>query len=132
MEKDLSWVFSMKTIAVVGISRDKTKPSYYVPKYLKENGFTIIPVNLSASEILGEKVYTRLSDIPLPVDIILMFRPSEEIPDSLKDILLIHPRVLWMQQGIHNDEVRQSAEAHGIYVVMDRCMMIEHRQIYGD
>jgi len=131
MEKDLSWIFSLKTIAVVGISRDVTKPAYYVPKYLKDNGFTIIPVNPSASEILGEKVYTRLSDIPSPVDIVLMFRPSEKVSDSLDDILAVHPRVLWMQQGICNDDVKRSAETHGIYVVMDRCMMVEHRRLYG-
>jgi hypothetical protein len=132
MEKDLSWIFSLKTIAVVGISRDDTKPAYYVPKYLKDNGFTIIPVNPSASEILGEKVYLRLPDIPSPVDIVLMFRPSEKVADSLEDILAVHPRVLWMQQGIYDDDVKRSAETHGIYVVMDRCMMREHKRLYGD
>jgi len=132
MSEDLSWVYSLKTIAVVGASRDKKKPSHYVPKYLKEKGYTIIPVNPSASEILGETCYSRLEDIPGLADIVLVFRPSEQVPEVLSGILQVNPHVLWMQLGIKNEEVKKEAETHGIYVVMDKCMMQEHKQIFGD
>jgi hypothetical protein len=132
MKEDISWIYSLKTIAVVGMSRDTAKPAYYVPKYLKNIGFTIFPVNPAADEILGEKAYSRLTAISEPVDIVLMFRPSEEVPDFLEDILTVHPRVLWMQLGIKNESVKEEAEQHDIFVVMDRCMMQEHKKIYGD
>lgn len=131
MKADLSWIYSLKTIAVVGASRDERKPSYYVPKYLKDRGYTIIPVNPSASEIWGEKSYKSLKDIPFPVDIVLMFRPSQEVGDFLPDIIESSPKVLWMQLGIVNHEVKAEAEKHNIYVVMDRCMMVEHKKIFG-
>ena len=131
MKADLSWIYSLKTIAVVGASRDERKPSHYVPKYLEDRGYTIIPVNPSASEILGEKSYKSLKDIPFPVDIVLMFRPSQEIGDFLPDIIKSSPKVLWMQLGIVNHEVKAEAEKHDIYVVMDRCMMVEHKKIFG-
>lgn len=129
MKEDLSWIYSLKTIAVVGASRDERKPSHSVPKYLKERGYTIIPVNSSAPNILGEKSYERLEDIPYPVDIVLMFRPSEEINKFMPAILEGSPKVLWMQLGISNQEAKAEAEKHGIYVVMDKCMMQEHKRM---
>ncbi|MBU7043652.1 MAG: CoA-binding protein [Theionarchaea archaeon] len=132
MEEDISWIYSLKTIAVVGMSRDKKKPAHYVPLYLKKIGFTLFPVNPSASEILGEKVYSALTDIPEPVDVVLMFRPSENVPDFLEDILSIHPQVLWMQLGIKNSTVKEKAEQQGIQVIMDKCMMQEHERLFGD
>jgi hypothetical protein len=129
---DLSWIYMLKTIAVVGASRDERKPAHYVPKYLRMKGYTIIPVNPYASEILGEKSYETLTDIPLPTDIVLMFRPSEEVSSFLPEILVVNPQVLWMQLGIKNEEAKREAEAHNIYVVMDKCMMVEHRRLVGD
>ena len=132
MNDNLSWIYSLKTIAVVGASREKMKPSHYVPRYLKENGYTIIPVNPHASEILGETCYPGLEDIPRPVDIVLMFRPSEEVAAYIPAIVQVNPKVLWMQLGIKNEEARQEAEARHIYVIMDKCMMAEHKRIFGD
>ena len=132
MDDNLSWIYSLKTIAVVGASREEMKPSHYVPRYLKENGYTIIPVNPQASEILGETCYPQLEDIPLPVDIVLMFRPSEEVAAYIPAVVQVNPKVLWMQLGIKNEEARQKAEAHHIYVIMDKCMMAEHKRIFGD
>ena len=132
MSEDLSWIFSLHTIAVVGASRSQEKPAYSVPRYLKEKGYRIIPVNPSTPEILGEKSYKTLRDIPGPVDVVLMFRPSEDVPDFLPDILAVNPKVLWMQKGIKNEPAKKEAEHHGIYVVMDKCMMVEHRKTFGD
>ncbi len=129
--KDLSWVYSLKTIAVVGASTDESKPSHYVPAYLKSKGYTIIPVNPRASEIFDEKAYKTLRDIPSPPDIVVMFRPSREIITFLPDILAVNPKVLWMQLGISDEEVKRRAEKHGIYVIMDKCMMVEHRRLFG-
>ncbi|MBU7024385.1 MAG: CoA-binding protein [Theionarchaea archaeon] len=132
MKEDLSWVFSLKTIAVVGASTDVNKPAHGVPQYLKSKGYTIIPVNPGADQIFGEKCYSNLRNIPDEIDIVQMFRPSEEIMDFVPDILAVSPKVLWMQLGIKNEEARKEAEAHGIFVVMDKCMMVEHKRLFGD
>ena len=132
MSEDLSWIYLLHTIAVVGASRFQEKPAHIVPHYLKEKGFRIIPVNPSASEILGEKSCKTLGDIPGPVDVVLMFRPSEDISVFLPDILAVNPQVLWMQKGINHEPAKKEAEHHGIYVVMDKCMMMEHKKIFGD
>ena len=131
MSDDLSWIYALKTIAVVGISRKENTPAHNVPKYLKEKGYTIIPVNPFASEILGEKSYKNVRDIPYNVDIVLMFRPSAEISGFIPDIIGISPKVLWMQLGIKNEEAKREAETHDIYVVMDKCMLVEHKRLFG-
>lgn len=127
--EDLSWIFSLKTIAVVGASTDASKPAHYVPRYLKSKGYTILPVNPFAVEIFGEKAYKSLES--LKADIVLMFRPSEEIMNFIPDVIKVSPRVLWMQLGITNEEAKKEAESHNIYVVMNKCMMVEHRRIFG-
>lgn len=132
MKKELPWVFSLRTIAVVGASADMRKPAHTVPQYLKEKGYTIIPVNPNADHIFGEKCYSSLRDIPGEIDIVQMFRPSEDIVDFVPDILAVSPKVLWMQLGIEDERVRKEAEAHGIFVVMNKCMMIEHKRLFGD
>jgi len=118
-----------KTIAVVGCSRDPEKEAHKVPKYLKEHGYKIIPVNPSAEEILGEKVYKTLSEIKEPIDIVDVFRPSEECLDVAKEAVKINPKVIWMQLGIKNEEAAKLAEKNGIKVIMDRCIMIEHKRL---
>jgi len=118
-----------KTIAVVGCSRDPEKEAHRIPKYLKEHGYRIIPVNPFADKILGERVYKRLSDIKEPVDVIDVFRPSEECLDVVKDAIKIRPKAIWMQLGIKNKEAAELAKENGIKVVMDRCMMVEHRRM---
>jgi predicted CoA-binding protein len=129
--KDLLWVYSLKTIAVVGASTNESKPAHYIPQYLKEKGYTILPVNPKAPEIFGEKAYKSLKEIPA-VDIVLMFRPSEEVMAFMPDIIQVSPKVLWMQTGIKNQKAKQKAKAHNIFVVMDKCIMVEHNRLFGD
>jgi predicted CoA-binding protein len=122
-----------KTIAVLGIKTEaqSDQPAFYVPKYMQNAGFTIIPVPVyypDVTEILGEKVYRTLADIPIDVDMVNLFRRSQDIPAHLDDILAKSPKSVWMQLGIYSDEVaRQLAEA-GIKVVQDRCLMVDHRR----
>ncbi len=130
--EDLSWIYSLKTIAVVGASRDESKPAHFVPKYLKEKGYIIFPVNPSASAMFGSRCYNTLTDIPYKVDIVLIFRPSDEIPIFLPDIVKVSPKVLWMQLGIRNEQAGKEAESHGIYVVMDKCIKTEYERMFGD
>lgn len=119
-----------KTIAVVGCSRDENKAAHKIPKYLKEQGYKVIPVNPSANEILGERTFKVLSDIDVPVDILNIFRPSEECFDITKEAIKIKPKVIWMQLGIKNDEAKRLAEKHNIKVIMDKCIMIEHKSLF--
>lgn len=118
-----------KTIAVVGCSRDPEKDAHKVPKYLKEQGYRIIPVNPFANEILGEKVYKTLSEIKEPVDVVDIFRPSDEVLGVVKEAIKLKPKVIWMQLGIRNEEAAKLAEQNGIKVVMNSCMMIEHKRL---
>lgn len=118
-----------KTIAVVGASTDESKPSHRIPKYLQSQGFKIIPVSPKGGECLGEKVYTSLSEIAEAVDVVDVFRPSEETPQIARDAVAIGAKVLWLQSGIANDEAEKIAEDGGLKVVMDRCMGATHRQL---
>ncbi len=118
-----------KTIAIVGCSRDPEKDAHKVPKYLKEHGYKIIPVNPLADEILGEKVYKTISDIKEHIDIIDVFRPSEECLQVVREAIKLKPKVVWMQLGIENTEAAKLAEKSGIKVVMDKCIMIEYKRL---
>lgn len=118
-----------KTIAVVGASADESKPSHRIPKYLQSQGFRIVPISPKGGEIFGEKVYSSLSEIPDPVDVVDVFRPSEETPQIARDAVAIGAKVLWLQSGIANDEAEEIAEGGGLKVIMDRCMGATHRQL---
>lgn len=118
-----------KTIAVVGCSRNPEKDAHKVPKYMKEHGYRIIPVNPFANEILGEKAYKSVSEIKESVDIVDVFRPSEEVLEVVKEALKIRPKVVWMQLGIKNEDAAKLAEENRIDVVMDRCIKIEHERL---
>lgn len=124
-------ILALKHIAVVGFSTNPSKPSHTVPKYLMEQGYVVYPVNPRAEgDILGQKVYKSVAEIPGPVDIVCAFRPSEEIPQVLADMLQRPDvKVLWMQLGIKNEEAAQKAREHGLTVVQDRCMYVEHRAL---
>ncbi len=117
------------SIAVVGCSRNPEKDAYKVPKYLKEQGYKIIPINPSADEILGERVYKTISEIEEPVDVINIFRPSEECLQVVKEAIKLKPMAIWMQLGIRNVDAAKLAEKYGIKVVMDKCMMVEHKRL---
>ena len=123
-----------KTIAVLGIKTEAQsgQPAFYVPKYMQNAGFKIIPVPVyypDVTEILGEPIYRRLIDIPTDVEMVNIFRRPQDIPPHVDDILARKPKSVWMQLGIYHDEVaRQLAEA-GIKVVQDRCLMVDHRRL---
>lgn len=127
---------TVKTIAMVGVSANTSRPSYFAFKYLMERGYRMIPVNpgLVGQELLGQKVYGRLADIPLPVDMVDIFRAARYAPDIVREALALKPRpqVIWMQLGIRNDEAAELAEGNGLKVVMNRCPKIEYGRLSSE
>jgi uncharacterized protein len=117
-----------RTIAVIGLSEIPAKPSNYVSEYMQHHGYKIYPVNPSISEVLGEKSYASLSDLPIKPDIVNVFRLPKFIPAIVDEMRQLGLPNLWVQQGIINLEAATRAEAGGINVVMDRCIMVEHRR----
>lgn len=117
------------TIAVVGLSPKPHRDSNRVAAYMQEKGYRIIPVYPRGEEILGEKVYRRLVDIPVPVDIVNVFRRSEEVVPIVKSALVIRPAAVWLQLGIENEEAARMAQDGNIMMVMNRCIMAEHRRL---
>jgi len=114
-----------KTIALVGLSDRPGRASYGVARFLQAQGFRVIPVNPSLSEVLGEKCYARVEDIPDEIDIVDVFRKSEFVPEVVADALSKKPRCIWMQEGVVHQDAAKMAEAAGIPVVMDRCILKE-------
>jgi predicted CoA-binding protein len=121
-----------RTIAVVGASMHDQKPSHFVPRYLQEQGYRILPVNPRGGEILGEKVYRSLEDVDVPFDAVEVFRPPAEAETVARSAVACGARVLWFQLGTHTDEAVRLAEQAGITVVVDHCMMPEHRRLVGE
>jgi predicted CoA-binding protein len=128
-----------KIVAVVGLSREVGKDSHRVSAYLKKNGFRIIPVNPFADEILGEKSYKSLLDVPpeiqKTIEIVDVFRPSKDVPLIVEQAIKLKamygkPHVIWMQLGIVNEQAAEAAEKAGLIVVMDKCMIIEHKRFF--
>jgi predicted CoA-binding protein len=119
-------ILSYKTIAVVGCSTNPEKPAHYVPKYLKEQGYGIIPINPFADEILGEKVCKSLGEVSDEIDVVLVFRPQEETPEIVRHAIDAGAKAVWLQEGIKNDEAAGLAEDAGLDFVMDRCMLKVH------
>ena len=127
---------TVKTIAMVGVSANTSRPSYFAFKYLMERGYRMIPVNpgLAGQELLGQKVYGKLADIPLPVDMVDIFRAARFAPGIVREALALKPRpqVIWMQLGIRNDEAAELAEGNGLKVVMNRCPKIEYGRLSSE
>ncbi len=119
------------TIAVVGLSANWWRPSYFAAKYMQEHGYRIIPVNPAYTEVLGEKCYASLKDIPEKIDIVDCFRKSNEIDALAAEAIAIGAKCLWMQLGVINDNAAKSASGAGLQVVMDRCVKIEHARLFG-
>ena len=117
-----------RTIAVVGLSSNPMRASHGVAEYLKNAGYRIIPVNPNETEVLGEKSYARLEDVPEPVDIVDVFRRAEEVPAVAESAIGIGAKVLWMQLGIENAEAAERARAAGLVVVEDACLLVEHKR----
>jgi|SRR5271170_6236109 len=118
-----------RTIAVIGLSEDSAKPSHYVSAYMQQRGYKLYPVNPSIPQVLGEKSYASLSDLPIKPDIVNVFRLPKFIPAIVDEMIQLGLPNLWVQQGIVNREAAARAEAAGIHVVMDRCIMVEHRHL---
>ncbi len=117
-----------KTIAVVGLSSRPTRAGHYVPAYLQETGYRIIPVNPYLDEALGEKAYPDLASVPEPVDLVLIFQRSENVPPFVDQAVEIGAKAVWMQLGIANEEAARKAGAAGLRVVQNACMLVEHRR----
>lgn len=135
MEKDnhtdeqIHEILSLKKVAVIGMSKNSSKAAHYVPKYLSDNGYDITPVNPTTEEILGKKCYDTVSDIDGEVEIVDMFRPSDQILPFVQEAIKKKPKVIWLQEGIHNTEAEELARKQGIKVVFNRCMLAEHQRL---
>ena len=117
-----------KTIAVVGLSSNPRRPSYEVASYLQSAGYKIIPVNPNESEILGQKSYSRLEDVPEPIDIVDVFRRPEGVPPVADSAIAVHAKVLWLQQGITHPAAAEKARVAGLIVIEDACLLVEHKK----
>ena len=135
MEKDLHTdeqirnILSLNKVAVVGMSKNSSKAAHYVPKYLFDNGYDVIPVNPTTDEILGKRCYDSISEIDGEIDIVDLFRPSDQVLPFIQEAIKKKPKVIWLQEGIHNSEAEELARKEGITVVFNRCMLAEHQRL---
>lgn len=128
-DEQIREILSLNKVAVVGMSKDSSKAAHYVPKYLSENGYDITPVNPTAAEILGKKCYSSISEIDEEIDIVDVFRPSDQVMPVIRESIKKKPKVIWLQQGIHNSEAEDLAKKAGIKVIFNRCMLAEHQRL---
>lgn len=126
-----SLLLETRSIAVVGLSANWHRPSFFAAKYMQERGYTIVPVNPAYDEVLGQKCYPSLRDIPVQIDMVDVFRKPEDVLPLVDDAIAIGARSFWMQLGVINPEAAQRAEAAGMKVVMDRCVKIEYARLFG-
>ncbi len=129
-DDEIREIYNLKTVAVVGISRDPEKPAHYVPKYLMENGYEIIPVNPFISEILGRPCFKSLVDVKQPIGIVDVFRPSKEALEIAEMTAAKGAKVLWMQEGIYNKEAARLARSRGVKVAWNRCLRRTHLRLF--
>jgi predicted CoA-binding protein len=130
--KDLRRILTdYKRVAMIGLSADWSRPSNFAGKYLLDHGFEVIPVNPKYDEILGQKCYADLKDIPTPVDVVDLFQRAERVPPFVDQAIDIGAKVVWLQLGIIHEEAAQKARDAGLEVVMDRCMKIEYARLFG-
>ncbi len=129
-DSELKKIYDLKNIAVVGMSKNEEKAAYYVPKYLIEHGYNVIPVNPTTSHILGRKSYSSIADVQETIDIVDIFRKSDDVPVVVMDAIKKKGiKVIWMQEGIYNEEAERKAKENGIDVIYNRCMMAEHKRL---
>ena len=124
-------MFGAKTIAIVGLSGNELRASHFVGYYLKRHGYHVVPVNPRETSILGEKSYASLADVPVPIDIVNVFRAPDALPEIARAAVAIHAGALWCQFGVINAEGAHIAEAGGMTVIMDRCLKVEHARFAG-
>ena len=127
--KQIREILSLNKIAVIGMSKNPSKAAHYVPKYLSDNGYDITPVNPTADEILGKKCYASVTEINEEIDIIDVFRPSDQLLSVMQDAIKKKPKVIWLQEGIHNVKAEDLAKKAGIKVIFNRCMLAEHQRL---
>jgi uncharacterized protein len=130
MMKDI--LLSARTIASVGLSSNQQKESYWIVSYLKDQGYRIVPVNPTADEILGEKSYPDLESVSEKIDVVQVFRKPEDVMPVVESAIRAGAKVVWMQEGIVNEEAAQKAREAGLQVVMDACMRMTHRRLIGE
>ena len=123
-------ILSLKKVAVIGMSKNSSKAAHYVPKYLSDNGYDITPVNPTTEEILGKKCFNSVSEIDEEIEIVDIFRPSDQVLPFVQEAIKKKPKVIWLQEGIHNSEAEELARKEGIKVVYNRCMLAEHQRLY--
>ena len=124
-------LYSSSTVAIVGLSGDELRASNFVGYYLKRHGYQVFPVNPNETEVLGEASYPSLSDVPVPIDIVDVFRTPDALPAIAQEAVAIHAGTLWCQFGVINEDAAQIAEDGGVAVVMDRCLKVEHARYVG-
>jgi len=122
--------YLLKNITVIGMSKNPEKAAHYVPKYLAERGYNIIPVNPTTDKILDKKCYREIAEVPDSIDIVDVFRPSEEVLPVVREAVKKNPKVIWLQEGIHNPEAEELARKAGIEVVFNRCILAEHQRLF--
>ena len=125
-------ILSLKKVVVVGMSQFPHKDAHLVPKYLIKNNYEVIPVNPNTDKILERKSYPETSTVPGEIDIVDVFRPSDQVLPIIQDAIKKNPKVIWLQEGIHNIEAEELARKQGIKVVFNRCMLAEHRRLFLD
>jgi len=129
-DDEIREIFSLKKIAVVGMSQHPEKDAHMVPKYLSIHGYDVIPVNPNSDEILDKKSYNIVSKVPGKIDIVNVFRPSEDVLPIIQEAIKKKPKVIWLQEGIHNEQAEELAKNAGIKVVFNRCMFAEHKRLF--
>lgn len=129
-DKEIKKIFSLKNVAVIGMSKHPEKAAHYVPKYLVEQGYNIIPINPTTTEILERKCHHSITEVDQPIDIVDVFRPSDQVLPVVEEAIRMKPKVIWLQQGIHNLEAEELARNKGIKVVFNRCMLAEHQRLF--
>ena len=122
-------ILSLKKVVVIGMSKNSQKAAHFVPKYLSDNGYDITPVNPTSEEILGKKCYNSISEINEEIEIVDIFRPSDQVLPFVQEAIKKKPKVIWLQEGIHNSEAEELARKEGIKVIFNRCMLAEHRRL---
>ena len=128
-DEEIRKILSLNKVAVIGMSKNSSKAAHYVPKYLSEQGYDITPVNPTTNEILGKRSYDIVSDISEKIDVVNIFRPSDQVLPIIEEAIKIKPKVIWLQEGIHNLEAEEMAKREGIKVIFNRCMLAEHQRL---
>jgi len=129
-DDDIRKIFSLKNVAVVGMSKNESKAAHYVPKYLSQQGYKIMPINPTADQILERKSYHSIEEVDQPIDIVDVFRPSDQVLSVVQQAIKKKPKVIWLQEGIHNAEAEELARKAGIQVIFNRCMLAEHQRLF--